>query len=258
VPTLILSGGQDLRTPTAGARKLAASIPDAQVLVVPRTGHSVLGTDFSGCAQGAVSTFFAGSPVQPCAATPDIFAPTPIIPTQLGALAPAAGVPGRPGRTLTAVLDTILDLNRQVIGATLQANQALPAGSSFGGLHGGYAKLGAASVRLHRLTFVAGVELSGTFPVKEGRLQTATIHIGGAAAANGAVRLGSGRLVSGVLGGRRFSIDINNVKLSRAARAGLLLGESPAPSRAARAGLPAVESPSLTPAFPLPGLARLR
>ncbi len=39
VPTLILSGADDLRTPTANARRVAAQIPDAHLLVVPNTGH---------------------------------------------------------------------------------------------------------------------------------------------------------------------------------------------------------------------------
>ncbi len=60
VPTLILSGEQDLRTPTADARAVAAQIPDAQLLLVPFTGHSVLGSDFSGCAELAVQAFFGG------------------------------------------------------------------------------------------------------------------------------------------------------------------------------------------------------
>ncbi len=51
VPTLILSGADDLRTPTANAREVAAQIPDAQLLVVPNTGHSVLGADPTTCAQ---------------------------------------------------------------------------------------------------------------------------------------------------------------------------------------------------------------
>ena len=42
VPTLILSGETDLRTPTANAREVAAQIPDAQLLLVPGAGHSVL------------------------------------------------------------------------------------------------------------------------------------------------------------------------------------------------------------------------
>ena len=63
VPTLILSGAQDLRTPTSNARAVAALIPDAQLEVVPFTGHSVLGSDFSGCADRRVTAFFAGAPV---------------------------------------------------------------------------------------------------------------------------------------------------------------------------------------------------
>jgi pimeloyl-ACP methyl ester carboxylesterase len=236
VPTLILSGAQDLRTPTADARSVAAMIPDAQLLVVPYTGHSVLGTDFSGCAETAVKAFFEGSPVNACVSGPDIFAPTPITPVRLASVRPAPGVGGTPGRTLTAVLDTIVDLNRQVIGATLQANQALPSGSSFGGLRGGYARLGRGSLTLHRFTFVTGVQLSGTFPVKEGKLQTTTVSIDGAAAAPGTVTVGTGKRVSGELGGRRFDVALASVKLSRV-------------------GAPEREWPTAPLAFPLPGLA---
>ncbi len=45
VPTLILSGADDLRTPTANAREVAAQIPGSHLLVVPNIGHSVLGDD---------------------------------------------------------------------------------------------------------------------------------------------------------------------------------------------------------------------
>ena len=96
------------------------------------------------------------------------------------------------GQTLVAVLDTIVDLNRQVIGATLQADQQLPSGSSFGGLRGGYARLtllrgdAAGTSRSSRAS-----SSSGTFPVRNGQLQTATIRISGAQAAPGTVRLGS-------------------------------------------------------------------
>ncbi len=238
VPTLILSGAQDLRTPTSDARQVAAMIPDAQLLVVPYTGHSVLGTDFSGCAEDGVKAFFAGQPVQPCPPAPNIFAPTPITPTHLSSVHPTPGLAGIPGRTLTAVLDTIVDLNRQVIGATLQANQTLPSGSSFGGLRGGYARLGNSSVSLHRFSFVPGVEVSGTFPVKEGKLQTSTVRVEGSAAAQGTVTVGTSKRVTGELGGRRFDVDLAKVKLSRA-------------------GAPEHEWPSAPMIFPLPGLARV-
>ncbi len=216
VPTLILSGEQDLRTPTAYARTVASRIPDAQLLLVPYTGHSVLGADLSGCAEQAVTTFFAGTAPQQCSTTQDLFSPTPITPTKLAYIHPPPVLGGRPGQTLTAVLDTILDLERQVIGATLQADARLPAGASFGGLRGGYARLESSSVTLHDFSFVPGVTLSGTFPVANGRLQTATIAIAGSAAAHGSITVGKGQIVSGILGGKNFDVNIAHVKLARA------------------------------------------
>jgi pimeloyl-ACP methyl ester carboxylesterase len=215
VPTLILSGAQDLRTPTSGARRIAAEIPDAQLLVVPYTGHSVLGSDFGDCAAQAVEAFFGGAPVQPCKREPDPFSPTPITPTKLAHVQPVPGLSGDRGRTLTAVLDTIVDLERQVIGATLQVEQELPSGSSFGGLHGGYAKLSASAVSLHGLTFVPGVALSGTLPASGGKLHSITVRVGGSAAAHGTVTIASGQRASGVLGGRRFDVSIAKAQLSR-------------------------------------------
>jgi pimeloyl-ACP methyl ester carboxylesterase len=223
VPTLILSGAQDLRTPTSNARHVAALIPDAQLLVVPFTGHSVIGSDFSGCAAQAVAAFFSDGvgvhPILPCAASADMFAPTPLTPTKLAYVHPAPGLSGRPALTLTAVLDTIVDLNRQVIGATLQANQELPSGSSFGGLRGGDAKLNSSKLALNRFSFVPGVQLSGTFPVKKGVLQTTNLRISGSTASGGTVHVGTGKQVTGTLGGKRFDVNVSKVKLSRAGTA---------------------------------------
>ncbi len=216
VPTLILSGAQDLRTPTSGAEAVAARIPGSQLLVVPYTGHSVLGTEFSGCAQAAVKTFFAGAAVAPCGATQNPFAPTPITPTRLALVKPVGGVAGRPGSTLAVVLETIVDLERQVIGATLQAEQELPSGSSFGGLHGGYARISSSALQLHGLSFVSGVQITGTFPIQAGHLLATDLHVEGSQSAAGIVRIGGGAHVSGTLGGRRFDVDLAKVKLARA------------------------------------------
>jgi pimeloyl-ACP methyl ester carboxylesterase len=220
VPALILSGAQDLRTPTSNALGVAGLIPSAQMLVVPSTGHSVLGSDFSGCAQAAVNAFFAGSAVQPCQPSRRLFAPTQIAPTKLSGVRPPVGFSGKPGRTLTAVLDAILDLEREVITATLQADAELPLGSSFGGLRGGYARLVAGAVVLHGFSFVSGVNLSGTLPVANGELLPGTLHVSGAAAASGSVRLGSGKRVAGRLGGTRFDISLAGVHLARAGALG--------------------------------------
>jgi pimeloyl-ACP methyl ester carboxylesterase len=244
VPTLIFSGEQDLRTPTSGAKAVAALIPDAQLLLVPYTGHSVLGSDFSGCAQAAVGAFFTGAAVQPCsAATANAFAPTPVAPRKLAYVRAPAGLRGKPGRTLTAVLDAVVDLDRQVVAATLQAEQELPNGSSFGGLRGGYAKLTSTAAVLKSFSFVTGVGLSGTFPVKDHELQPATIRISGSSAAAGYVRLSADKRVTGMLGGKRFSVSLTKVKLSRVDGGG---GEWPA--RTVHLPLPGlVAEPSHTP-----------
>jgi pimeloyl-ACP methyl ester carboxylesterase len=219
VPTLILSGGQDLRTPTAGARRVAAAIPGSQLLVVPYTGHSVLGSDLSGCAAAAVEEFFAGLQIGACGATQNIFSPTPITPARLSTVAPTPGLRGRDGRTVTAVLDTVLDLDRLIIAATLQAERELPSGSRFGGLRGGYASLTSKAVRLVRFSFVPGVQLSGTWPIVGGRLQVRPLRVSGSAAAQGTVLLHSDHRVSGTLDGQRFNVGISRAVLARAGAA---------------------------------------
>ncbi len=97
VPTLILSGGQDLRTPTENARRVAALIPHAQLVRVPYTGHSVIGSDLSGCARSAVAAFFERLPVNGCAPSTDRFPPAPLPPTGLSALPTSAGRRRAPG-----------------------------------------------------------------------------------------------------------------------------------------------------------------
>jgi pimeloyl-ACP methyl ester carboxylesterase len=216
VPTLILSGEQDLRTPTSNARSVAAMIPASQLLVVPFTGHSVVGYDLSHCSSNAVSSFFNAIPIQPCGPTANQFTPTPITPTKLAYIHPPAELRGRAGQTLVAVLDTLVDLNRQMIGATLQLNKELPNGASFGGLRGGYARLSSRSATLHDYSLVPGVQLTGTFPVRNGALQTSTIRISGSAASPGTVRTGSTRVarITGTLGGKHFSVSLAKIKIS--------------------------------------------
>jgi hypothetical protein len=103
-----------------------------------------------------------------------------------------------------------------VIVATLQADQELPSGSSFGGLRGGYAKLTSSAATLRGFSFVPGVRLSGTFPVRGGELQPATLRVYGSQAARGRVRFRAGRRVAGILGGRRFDLSLARVRISRA------------------------------------------
>jgi pimeloyl-ACP methyl ester carboxylesterase len=64
VPTLILNGLDDLRTPAEDAESIAASSPHSQLLLVPDVGHSTLTT--SGCARRAFFSFMADRPLSQC------------------------------------------------------------------------------------------------------------------------------------------------------------------------------------------------
>jgi pimeloyl-ACP methyl ester carboxylesterase len=65
VPTLVLSGELDLRTPLEGARYLAALL-HGKVVVEPGVGHGVLGLDSNGCATPAVDAFLSRRPLPEC------------------------------------------------------------------------------------------------------------------------------------------------------------------------------------------------
>ena len=68
VPTLILSGGSTCARRVEDAPSVAARIPGAQLVVVPFTGHSVVGSDLGDCAKNALAAFFAGQPAAQCPA----------------------------------------------------------------------------------------------------------------------------------------------------------------------------------------------
>jgi pimeloyl-ACP methyl ester carboxylesterase len=244
VPTLILSGAQDLRTPTENARRVAALIPDAQLVQVPYTGHSVIGSDLSGCARSALTAFFAALAVKACVPASNHFPPAPLAPTRLAALAPTPGVRGSKSLTVTAAVDSILDLRRTVIELALGFGE-LPLGARFGGLRGGTVRITKAGAVLARFSYVPGVRLSGTIPIGvllKNSGASSTLGVSGPAAAKGRLRLASGGRLSGVLGGRTFHANVAaKVKVARAARAG---GEAPATGG--------------TFGFPIPPLARVR
>jgi len=244
VPTLILSGGQDLRTPTEDARRVAALIPDAQLLRVPYTGHSVIGSDLSGCASSALAAFFAGVAARPCAPSRNLFPPSPLAPVRLSSVTPTPGVPGAEGRTLAAVLDTIVDLRRSIIEVGLDFGQ-LPVGVRFGGLRGGTVAFTGTGARLDRLSYIPGVQVTGlisTGILLKNKGSAASLSVGGTAAGGGHLRLGSGGHLSGILAGHSVHVDVAaRVKAAR--------------SSGGRGQPEWLTGPA---ALPLPALARLR
>ncbi len=206
VPTLILSGADDLRTPTANAREVAARIPGSHLLVVPDVGHSVLGTDPSSCSHVALLALFAGTTLKPCRPAPPslLLRVVPLAPKHLADVAPARGTRGKPGRTLQAVALTLADFNRRL---ALQELTQLEAGGlaaqalDIGGLRAGWAAFAAGKLALHAYSYVPGVTISGEIGA-----EIVQLSVGGAAAAHGTLRLGPNRALTGVLGGRRVRL----------------------------------------------------
>jgi hypothetical protein len=211
VPTLILSGEADLRTPTSSAREVAAQIPDSRLLVDPGTGHSVLTAEPGDCAKQGLQAMFAGRPVEPCraSAAPPALRPAPLPPVRLAVVAPAKGYRGLPGRTLHAVKLTLGDFARQLVlaltssGPSGEGLMSLPSLQT-GGLRSGWGQLDKGALIFHRYAYVPGVTLSGAI-----KAEAADLTIGGRSAAPGTLRLGAHHALVGKLGGRRVQISPN-------------------------------------------------
>ncbi len=200
VPTLILSGEQDLRTPTADARQLAAQIPDAHLVVVPYTGHSVLTTEATACAREALQAMFAGHAVKACRRppVPAGLRPPPLPPVALARVSPIGGNGGLPGRTLHAVTLSLVDLGRQLALQLLGSEEELLTLStlSVGGLRAGWARYSAGAIDFDGYSYVPGVTISGRITAG-----AEDLLIGGSAAAHGTLHLGPGKALIGTLGG---------------------------------------------------------
>jgi pimeloyl-ACP methyl ester carboxylesterase len=209
VPTLILSGGFDLRTPLEDASSVAARIPGAQLVPVPFTGHSVVTSDLSGtdCAKNAMAAFFAGQPAAQCAAAPQTIPPSPIAPTRL------SRVRGRTKalKTVAAVTATVRDVKLQFLGDEIAAGRATPSGARVAGLRSGRATATSGGYSLRRVEFVPGVVVSGRVPVRTG---SSTLTIGGRSAPHGTLTFHPNGTVTGRLDGRKVSAPA-----ARAARA---------------------------------------
>ncbi|HXB14501.1 MAG TPA: alpha/beta fold hydrolase [Solirubrobacteraceae bacterium] len=234
VPTLILSGAEDLRTPTSNAREVAAIIPGSHLLVVPDVGHSVLGSDPTSCAERGLQALFRAQRIAACrpATIPLRMRPEPLPPRALAGISPARGYPGVTGRTVQGLRLTIEDLARQLalmLETSLVAEElfSLPALRT-GGLRSGWAQLNSTGgLVFHDYSFVPGMTISGAL-----RTETADLRIGGAAAAHGTLHLGTHHMLVGSLGGRSV-----HVSASLARSAAIVAGDD-APSSAQGGGGP--------------------
>jgi pimeloyl-ACP methyl ester carboxylesterase len=239
VPTLVLGGADDLRTPTANAREVAAEIPGARLLVVPQVGHSVLGSDLSGCASRALQALFKPAPIRRCSGGPELLrllGLAPLAPASLGQVAPAHRFSGRIGRTLDAVVLTLADFTRQeterILNAVASENLGALSSLRVGGLRAGWAQIASGKVALHGYSYVPGVRVSGTLAGS-----SALLYVGGAAAAHGTLRLRSHLQLTGTLGGEQVRVAARPTRgpgiVSLDAQASLKLASGRSAARAA-------------------------
>jgi len=208
VPTLIISGQDDLRTPTSNALAVQALIPDATVVVVPQTGHSALTTEFGACGQNAVNAFFTGATVATTCTPrplPAYLRPAHAAPSSLAKLPPLPGSDGRAGETAHAVQLTLDWTARELAESLFETligayNPAYNHG--LGGLDGGFAKVSTSkttarvTVKFHAFSYVGGVTVSGSFVGGTG-----TLRISGTRAAAGTLVATQPNEFSGTLGG---------------------------------------------------------
>jgi pimeloyl-ACP methyl ester carboxylesterase len=195
VPVLVISGRSDLRTPSEDARRIAAQYPHARFLSVPGVGHSVLTTDTSGCALKAVIAFVRGRAVSKCKGGGLDLGAVGYLPATPGALA-RTRLPGRAGRTLTAVKLTIENVALDsLIGGALAGDSKrtvrLP------GLRGGHTTIKGSRISLRRVEWFRGLRISGFIDSNGERGQ---LTVSGAAASGGTLVL-RGDAIQGALGG---------------------------------------------------------
>ena len=210
VPTLILSGEQDLRTPTADARSVAALIPRCAARGRPL--HRPLGARqrLQRLRRAARST--RSSPALAVHAVRPDAGPLRADADHADASSPTShpppGLAGKAGPHADGRARHDPRPRPPGVGATLQAEQELPSGSSFGGLRGGYAatRRSPACV-LHDFSFVP------RRAAERRRSRSATASCRRPRSASPARRrAGDGpdrrrrRRVSGTLGGSRFDV----------------------------------------------------
>jgi pimeloyl-ACP methyl ester carboxylesterase len=209
VPVLLIDGEDDLRTPLENARRTAALFPRASLLAVPSTGHSALGSDFSGCAQRTFAHFFQQRPLAGrCPRTRRPFPPSPPPPRRLAGVAPLRGTSGLRGRALAAVKLTLRDVAEDSI-TELIFDPSDPDIARGGGLRAGHYRIdGDNTLELFGVAFVPGVTLTGRLEHFGERRQRGRLRVGGRGAPRGLLRV-ERLAVRGRLGGRRVRAQLN-------------------------------------------------
>jgi len=199
VPMIALSGGFDLRTPTANALAVVSQFPQGRLIAVPGVGHAVTGTDFSFCSQRALREWILGTLNAPK------LAQCPRVPPTAKVLRAFPKAPARPSVSTTLA----------IAGKTLREAEASwwqlnPPSRTLRGLYGGKLALlkKGDGFTLTRYTLAPGVYVSG---------KVTLASIGPPAVFKGTVKVFGPRAVAGTL---RLSKNVASGRLgSRSVRA---------------------------------------
>jgi pimeloyl-ACP methyl ester carboxylesterase len=219
VPVLLLEGEDDLRTPVENARRVAAQFPRSRLVVAPATGHSALGSDPSGCAQRAFDRFLTGRRFSTgCRRVRRVFRATPPPPRSLAQVPRAAGIPGRRGRAVSALAETLRDVTEDAI-TELIFDEHDPDIARGGGLRRGRYRITIRNrLELDHVAYVPGVVVTGSLSRFGTRRQRGTLRLSGGGTPDGVLRL-RGNRVRGRLGGRRVSGRLSPAATVAAAKA---------------------------------------
>lgn len=198
VPTIVLGGALDARTPVASATAVASRIPGASVMIAPGAGHSLLYS--YACAQKQVRNFMYGRAVSGSACNREVPVPqvVPVPPATLASVRPS-GAPGTAGRVARAARLTVQDGVLSMAAATESGLSALP------GIRGGLARqrgiLGTI-IAYSRFSAVKGVAITGTLEFN-GKTFQGALRVNGPGRWDGTLYLARGgqRAYTGSIGG---------------------------------------------------------
>jgi len=201
VPTLLIEGEDDLRTPVESAQAVASQLPQSKLVVVPAVGHSALSSSSPGCAGRAYDAFFAGRRVVERCPRPVRDRPPAPPPATLAAVTPPRSRTGTAGRAAVAAGLTLADV-REDADATVIRGGGRRLG---GGLRAGrYILTSGATLDLRGVSFVGGLRVSGRLEGFGSPRQRGTLRLAGPRGARGLLQV-RGRRLSGRLGGRRVT-----------------------------------------------------
>jgi pimeloyl-ACP methyl ester carboxylesterase len=223
VPVLLVEGEDDLRTPVENARRTAELFPRVKLVVARQTGHSAIGSDFSGCAQRAFERFLERRSVSTrCPRFRREFPATAPPPTRLAAVRRLRGTHGVRGRTLAALQLTLFDVADDVFTHIFFEPSGVVLARGGGLRAGRYRMARSGTLELHGVSFVPGVTLTGRIEDFLSRGQRGRVRIGGGAGPHGVLAI-RGHRVSGRLDGRAVRTSLR----ARAAVAALSARRDP-------------------------------